>query len=1095
MEVDLSQSDQALRVATDEFQAAARIGLSEARQARAAVTVAQERKALLQRVAADADQAERQYVVEKRDGRKTYGVYRPVVVEETPQGFVKTYYGTYTKDASKRGYRKAVTPTKIERYDARGTLVQREVFKDYNRGDDGEERPYLFTRETFKNGQLTELYKQKYDNRSGELEYRRTVNYVTGEEKYKDYKRPTPPRNAPIETVYEVQDAAGKTWRSSNPSFIKEKTGVEPSKVKSGTVVLRESGSGKVYYAREQTLNGQKMLVGVGEKSPAMAERVSLTSTQSAVAGSAVSPQRRLLPPDLLAAQIQNVTRGRPMPSLPQGVAAQQEARLSLTQPYSALPPGAVAPFPNLRYLIDQPNELRVSESPESFVSAGGVGLSIEGGAERMSRGDDKLLRARSAFDRGDELQAAKYAAAGVALKFSGGVRNTFQAAINDPAGTAGVAGAYLLAGSLGGPAGVGALFTAQNALEVSTGQEPSAFRIIRDPVTSAGEIAPLAAVGVVAEGAGGVVPSARLNLQSRAYNQRYAGELVTRDVARDLAKPQGTAVSTMVQVRPLLYDFQRAMTTETGGARGTVASRGPVLGDPFMLPGSELQNLPKNYAFRALIEKEATTRPASMNPEGQFGISAPAQTVRVVEWKSGVLSAEELRGAQTPVVRVETGASDLSPLLVRETSGRAVVGFQPIELAGTSEVMVPKQPGGRSGVGPRLRLEQGGSMLEKTGGMLEKKGGMLEYYEKAPTGLPLIIDNVALRRNTGASPKSGGGAAAGGLSVREIVIEKPQPDGTVLRQKVKVIDLADESPETVQEAVQESKTETLQKPKLKEETKQRQERKYAVVQESKTETLQKPKLKEETKQRQERKYAVVQAEKLSVAAATGGRFKVAQKQNSKLSAVLASQMRQEAISGQASAQRAAQKSARQAAQKAAQDTKLAKDKLSLQRLRTDQVSGSGLITGQTSFFRSGTTGKPRPRVPEPLVPETPVVKLPRFRPEEQKERRGVFSVLVKERGKLVPVSIAETAREAFQVAKGLLRSTAKASAQVRDAKGRPVKPTNLGMEFRTSKRDKTVLVERNKFRIDTPGERQEITLKGLRSPKKKRGGLFGRLF
>jgi hypothetical protein len=81
------------------------------------------------------------------------------------------------------------------------------------------------------------------------------------------------------------------------------------------------------------------------------------------------------------------------------------------------------------------------------------------------------------------------------------------------------------------------------------------------------------------------------------------------------------------------------------------------------------------------------------------------------------------------------------------------------------------------------------------------------------------------------------------------------------------------------------------------------------------------------------------------------------------------------------------------------------------------------------------------------------------------------------------PVGLFTTRQDAFTKAKDIVSNTAAASFKVM-SQGRRVDPEEpLGFQFRPSKREKGVFVEKRRFRISTPGEKAEIR------PKK---GLFG---
>jgi hypothetical protein len=101
------------------------------------------------------------------------------------------------------------------------------------------------------------------------------------------------------------------------------------------------------------------------------------------------------------------------------------------------------------------------------------------------------------------------------------------------------------------------------------------------------------------------------------------------------------------------------------------------------------------------------------------------------------------------------------------------------------------------------------------------------------------------------------------------------------------------------------------------------------------------------------------------------------------------------------------------------------------------------------------------------------------------------FQVFVKEKGSFKQVKGNLTKGEAINLGANIARTSSVASFKVLK-QGQPVKvsvfDSLLKGQFGTAKKNQNVLVEKNKYRIDTPGELEEITFKGLRALKFKSG-------
>lgn len=118
-------------------------------------------------------------------------------------------------------------------------------------------------------------------------------------------------------------------------------------------------------------------------------------------------------------------------------------------------------------------------------------------------------------------------------------------------------------------------------------------------------------------------------------------------------------------------------------------------------------------------------------------------------------------------------------------------------------------------------------------------------------------------------------------------------------------------------------------------------------------------------------------------------------------------------------------------------------------------------------------------------------VRVPKFKLNPKKGRVASFVAEVKKKGKFVSVGVFESSESAFGKARSVVSNTASASLRVRKVGGGVVSPRGfLGKQFRLSKNDGGILVERRSQRIKSAGEKQEITYKGIMVSKNKK--LFG---
>lgn len=148
--------------------------------------------------------------------------------------------------------------------------------------------------------------------------------------------------------------------------------------------------------------------------------------------------------------------------------------------------------------------------------------------------------------------------------------------------------------------------------------------------------------------------------------------------------------------------------------------------------------------------------------------------------------------------------------------------------------------------------------------------------------------------------------------------------------------------------------------------------------------------------------------------------------------------------------------------------------------------SGSGISRGGGS--RGGSSGgSSRPSTTVP--PDTP--KYTSRRDSEKKKRKQEFEVQVREKGIFKTIARTESPERAFRLGKFRLEQTASASLRVKPV-GSGEKVTGIGKgilprsKFRLSTKEPDVFIQRRRFRISTPGEKREITYKGLQVLKHK---------
>jgi len=126
--------------------------------------------------------------------------------------------------------------------------------------------------------------------------------------------------------------------------------------------------------------------------------------------------------------------------------------------------------------------------------------------------------------------------------------------------------------------------------------------------------------------------------------------------------------------------------------------------------------------------------------------------------------------------------------------------------------------------------------------------------------------------------------------------------------------------------------------------------------------------------------------------------------------------------------------------------------------------------------------------VPEIIIPKIPKIKFPKKETAGRKER---YNILVRRKGKFQRIGEAKSIKSAFRRGAFAVDVSAAASFKIQPigSSKRIRNPFSYlsAKRFTTAKREPGVFVERSKFRISTPGERGEITAKGLFSLKQQR--------
>lgn len=171
-------------------------------------------------------------------------------------------------------------------------------------------------------------------------------------------------------------------------------------------------------------------------------------------------------------------------------------------------------------------------------------------------------------------------------------------------------------------------------------------------------------------------------------------------------------------------------------------------------------------------------------------------------------------------------------------------------------------------------------------------------------------------------------------------------------------------------------------------------------------------------------------------------------------------------------------------------------------KFTTETITSTEQITGQRTpiFSRLKTRTTPPVEVVEKEVPRPRITGLP-FPKTKTFSAQPRFDVLLRRQGTFKKINYGSlTRKEALAFGGFTARTTAGASFKIipsdSNIQGSFKGKGNLS-QFYKSSREKGVFIEKPKFRIDTPGEKTEITLKGIftsksKRKKKKRKGIFG---
>lgn len=707
-------------------------------------------------------------------------------------------------------------------------------------------------------------------------------------------------------------------------------------------------------------------------------------------------------------------------------------------------------------------------------VNLGPVGLNINSEEAVGTKAEVDLARSQNTKPSGfievvkdlreKKKEGQKYVWTQVAL----GSTSTVKSAIEDPGLTLGVAGAYYLAGQVGGPAGVGTLFAAQNVLESKTGQTPTVVRAYTNPSRFAGEIAPFVALEGARVGTVSAVKSARATAATE-------GTVATPALLNDPIFTRDLSVE--VRGEPVTAIRQQVATVEQGGVSRGFGVQQVKTGDPVYLTPEQIKRLPWTFITDTNVRTATATQTL---PSSKPGLTTGIEYGDVSYSTRGRTTIKQVQeAADNTVFRFDVRGSDVGPGTVRLTRSQAETTFTPYDPPATSELVVPKTETGPT----RSRAAKLG--IEKTGGQLNEPPAKLDFFEsivvEGPRGVfaiqespytgalrtggtstvtPFVVKEIIAKPTPKAQAEAVGKGTGTGSS-QFVEVEVRNPDGTVSVQKVKV---EFEPPAQETQTKTETKTVQEQKAKTKEKTLQQQRQEAA---QSQTVAFKRYQFTEGGKTVSE---AIIKFRSLSDIL---GRQKLKTGQ----------QQRQAARQGQDT-------STKQLLEfDQALDQPVAFDQGTRQRQQTEQRQDQGRILDLYTPSRGLRPGDPVPV--EELTPKVPG----RFNFRDEKPGAASFDLLVKQRGKFIRAGRGLGFKEAAQRGALITGTTAAASFKLQGDKKIDVRETLgiLGPKFRRSKASPDVFVERSRFRIDTPGEVGEISRKGQAASRKKRNKRGGR--
>lgn len=678
------------------------------------------------------------------------------------------------------------------------------------------------------------------------------------------------------------------------------------------------------------------------------------------------------------------------------------------------------------------------------------------------------LLQSRRNIGKGiSEFQEGEYATgalriyAGTGQRFTAGLVSGTKNIIENPEEAALIYGVYAGSAVVAGPAGPALVFSAQNTYEFTTGQEPTIVKAGKDPAYFLGEITPF--LGIEA-----IRTTTTSAVKSRKATEELKGEFASQKLT-EFEPFKDTSLSVEIRGEPVTAIVQRASSVEQAGVKRTAGIQYARFGEPVYLTEKQINRLPWTFLSDTTIRQAATTKKVSGSQEGLTvdGIEFISTTTQA----KGRATIQQIQEATIPVFRTDVRASDTAPGTITLGRKQAVTTFKPYEPPATSEVTTPKAAETTGARASKQGLEKKGGQLNEPPRKLdffeeftlEQQGTSLTIRESPYTGArdvtftPFVITEVLARPSAKAKAASTGSSSGSGSIIE---VDVPQSDGTVKVQSFKV----DFEP---------PKTETKQQTKTVNKT----------VQQQRTEAAQKQPV-----GFQQYTFTSEKGVSLNEAIVKFGSVGQAVKgRQKKLSSLLSGQRARQGTA-QAQGTKQAQASgqvldfAQQQEQAVAfsQGQQLARVQQQRQRqaLNLDFGVASLRSSAGNTFLQSETL--------KPVIPIKPRNNDKRF--------SNSFGVSVKRGGKFQQVGTGLSFKEAALKGALVTGSTAAASFKITGT-GQESKDVLgiVGARFGKSKRSKGVFVEKNKFRIDTPGEIGEISRKGQAVKRTKKNSLRGK--